>query len=94
MTDKNEGLKACICEDCGTELNMNGCLVCGAPVCCPRCCQVNSFEMEIAALQARLNIATGMLNDVIFGWKNGGGPTLGELEDAYAKATKRPKENL
>ena len=26
-----------VCDDCGAELK-NDCAVCGAPVCCPRCC--------------------------------------------------------
>ncbi len=25
------------CDDCGTEL-VDQCWLCGAPVCCPRCC--------------------------------------------------------
>ena len=25
------------CDDCGTEL-IDSCLICGAPVCCPKCC--------------------------------------------------------
>lgn len=28
-----------ICEHCETLLNRSGCLVCGAPVCCPKCCK-------------------------------------------------------
>ena len=25
------------CDECGTQL-INRCLTCGAPVCCPKCC--------------------------------------------------------
>lgn len=26
------------CEECGTPL-INNCLTCGAPICCPKCCE-------------------------------------------------------
>ena len=31
------------CEDCGATLNVSGCQRCGAPVCCPQCCQIQSL---------------------------------------------------
>ena len=33
------------CDDCGTEL-INDCWVCGAPVCCPKCCMEAITQME------------------------------------------------
>jgi len=48
---ENEELKRDRCEHCGTKLNLDGCLLCGAPVCCPHCCQITSFEMEIEKLE-------------------------------------------
>lgn len=32
------------CESCGTEL-MDKCNVCGAPVCCPKCCRESELEL-------------------------------------------------
>jgi len=32
------------CEQYGTKINMNGCLVCGAPQCCPQCCQIETLK--------------------------------------------------
>ena len=31
------------CEDCGATLTLDGCVLCGAPVCCPQCCQIQSL---------------------------------------------------
>ena len=31
------------CEYCGTELVSN-CVICGAPVCCPKCCNESQLE--------------------------------------------------
>lgn len=28
----------CTCDECGTNL-INRCLICGTPVCCPKCCE-------------------------------------------------------
>ena len=36
------------CETCGAKLNVNGCIVCGAPVCCPSCCREATLEEELA----------------------------------------------
>jgi hypothetical protein len=32
-----------ICDDCGTEC-VNNCLQCGAPQCCPKCCDEATAE--------------------------------------------------
>jgi hypothetical protein len=43
------------CDTCGTEL-INRCLQCGAPVCCPKCCNEATAEhyrlVEIERLAA------------------------------------------
>lgn len=31
------------CADCGATLTLDGCVLCGAPVCCPQCCQIQSL---------------------------------------------------
>lgn len=40
------------CEHCGSKLNLNGCLVCGAPQCCPSCCRVTTLESKLATMTA------------------------------------------
>jgi hypothetical protein len=42
------------CEHCGAKLNLNGCVVCGAPVCCPSCCRVATLESEVDGLEYKL----------------------------------------
>ena len=37
------------CETCGTELITN-CLVCGAPLCCPKCCDKDSIIIKEARM--------------------------------------------
>ena len=39
------------CEDCGATLTLDGCQRCGAPVCCPQCCQIQSLADRIEKLQ-------------------------------------------
>lgn len=34
-----------ICEDCGSRL-INRCVRCGAPVCCPECCQASDKQLN------------------------------------------------
>lgn len=34
-----------ICDECGTTV-IDDCLVCGAPVCCPRCCKETQDEEQ------------------------------------------------
>ena len=36
------------CAECGTVLNIHGCLNCGAPVCCPKCCNQDSIVHRLA----------------------------------------------
>jgi len=40
------------CEHCGATLNVSGCPRCGAPVCCPQCCQIQSLTERAGKLQA------------------------------------------
>jgi len=35
------------CEHCGATLNVSGCQRCGAPVCCPQCCQIQSLTERV-----------------------------------------------
>jgi len=35
------------CEHCGATLNVSGCVLCGAPVCCPQCCRLQSLADHI-----------------------------------------------
>ena len=35
------------CEYCGSEVNMRGCLRCGAPQCCPTCCREATEEVLV-----------------------------------------------
>ena len=37
------------CDICGTVL-INRCLRCGAPVCCPKCCEESEMEADSLAL--------------------------------------------
>ena len=39
------------CEHCGANLNVNGCLVCGAPVCCPQCCKIESLTSQLSEVK-------------------------------------------
>jgi hypothetical protein len=39
------------CEHCGATLNVSGCQRCGAPVCCPQCCQIQSLTERVAELE-------------------------------------------
>ena len=39
------------CDCCGARLNLNGCLICGAPVCCPPCCKYTTAEYKIQSLE-------------------------------------------
>lgn len=32
------------CDHCGANINLNGCLVCGAPQCCPQCCRIDALQ--------------------------------------------------
>lgn len=38
------------CDKCGTEL-INRCIACGAPVCCPKCCQ-EATDVEAAEAES------------------------------------------
>ena len=40
------------CEHCGATLTLDGCVLCGAPVCCPQCCRIQSLADHIEKLQA------------------------------------------
>lgn len=39
------------CDTCGTELILDGCSECGAPICCPVCCRETTLESEIERLK-------------------------------------------
>jgi hypothetical protein len=39
------------CEDCGATLTLDGCVLCGAPVCCPQCCRLQSLADRVAELE-------------------------------------------
>ena len=34
------------CDECGAEL-IDGCTVCGAPICCPKCCKEATKEEQL-----------------------------------------------
>ena len=60
------------CEDCGATLTLDGCVLCGAPVCCPQCCRLQSLADHIEKLQAAvkeleeaLRAADGYENGII-----------------------------
>lgn len=40
------------CEHCGARLNLDGCLICGAPNCCPQCCRIDMLKHEQDLLRA------------------------------------------
>ena len=42
------------CGDCGSSL-INQCLACGAPVCCPKCCQVDQLQATLAAREVEVD---------------------------------------
>lgn len=35
------------CGVCGTDLLLRGCEMCGAPVCCPKCCDEAAQEQKV-----------------------------------------------
>jgi hypothetical protein len=39
------------CEHCGATLNVSGCQRCGAPVCCPQCCQIQSLTERVRKVE-------------------------------------------
>lgn len=45
MYERMHGEEKCVI--CGTVLNIHGCLNCGAPVCCPKCCDKAEHETDI-----------------------------------------------
>ena len=45
------------CDHCGAKINVDGCLPCGAPQCCPSCCRLSFLESERDALKAELAAA-------------------------------------
>jgi len=49
------------CAVCGTVLNIRGCLNCGAPVCCQKCCEL---EHQLAKKDAELQSSNARLHEV------------------------------
>lgn len=41
------------CAHCGARL-IDGCLSCGAPICCPQCCQIDHLRATLTAREARI----------------------------------------
>lgn len=39
------------CEDCGTKL-IDNCFVCGAPVCCPKCCKITTMQVRMDRIKS------------------------------------------
>jgi len=39
-----------VCINCGTKLNLYGCPKCGAPACCPKCCDEAEKQNPISKM--------------------------------------------
>jgi len=48
------------CEHCGATLNVSGCQRCGAPVCCPQCCQIQSLTERARKAERERDEALGL----------------------------------
>ena len=75
------------CEDCGATLNVSGCQRCGAPVCCPQCCQIQSLADRIEKLQTavkELEAHLRKIHDRAHAWNNI--PACGDVEQMAAQA--------
>ena len=75
------------CEDCGATLTLDGCQRCGAPVCCPQCCQIQSLTDHIEKLQAavqELEAHLRKIHDRAHSWNNI--PACGDVEQMAAQA--------
>ena len=75
------------CEHCGATLNVSGCPRCGAPVCCPQCCQIQSLADRIEKLQTavkELEAHLRKIHDRAHAWNNI--PACGDVEQMAAQA--------
>ena len=75
------------CEDCGATLTLDGCVLCGAPVCCPQCCRIQSLVDHIEKLQAAvLEMAAHLrkIHDRAHSWNNI--PACSDIEQMAAQA--------
>ena len=53
------------CAECGTVLNIHGCLNCGAPVCCPKCCDDDRKAAYTKRLEDELADARETLKSIV-----------------------------
>jgi len=75
------------CEHCGATLNVSGCQRCGAPVCCPQCCQIQSLADHIEKLQTavkELKAHLRKIHDRAHSWHNI--PACSDIEQMAAQA--------
>ena len=47
LKERIEELERGRCEDCGATLTLDGCVLCGAPVCCPQCCRIQRDRKSV-----------------------------------------------
>ncbi len=60
LQERNASKGSRKCENCGGD-TIDNCLRCGAPQCCPRCCEPTSIKAENAELRLRIEALEGAL---------------------------------